>query len=80
MRTTIYLPDPLFRHAKALAAARGVSLRDLVICAVERELNTQTLLGVGSNPLRRRVHLPLIRLRSKRKLDLSGFDFDNLLA
>jgi hypothetical protein len=78
MRTTIDLPDPLFRRAKALAAVRGSSLKDLVVRAVEREVSAQTLAGAGSKP--RRVQLPLIHLRSKRKLDLSDFDFDDLLA
>jgi hypothetical protein len=35
MRTTIDLPDPLFRRVKATAAARGLKLKDLVITALE---------------------------------------------
>ena len=31
MKTTIELPDPLFRHAKILAARRGTTLRELVV-------------------------------------------------
>jgi Zn-dependent alcohol dehydrogenase len=31
MKTTIELPDPLFRRAKVLAARRGATLRDLVV-------------------------------------------------
>ena len=31
MKTTIELPDPLFRRAKVLAAQRGATLRDLVV-------------------------------------------------
>jgi hypothetical protein len=36
MRTTVDLPDTLFRRAKATAAIRGVSLKDLLITAIER--------------------------------------------
>ena len=31
MKTTIELPDPLFRRAKILAAQRGTTLRELVV-------------------------------------------------
>jgi hypothetical protein len=31
MKTTIELPDPLFRRAKILAARRGTTLRELVV-------------------------------------------------
>jgi len=38
VKTTIEIPDPLFREAKAAAAARGESLRDLVSSALRRHL------------------------------------------
>jgi hypothetical protein len=38
MRTTIELPDPLFRRAKELAERRGMTLRRLVEEAVRRYL------------------------------------------
>lgn len=38
MRTTIELPDPLFKEAKAAAALRGVSLRVVVEEALRRQL------------------------------------------
>jgi len=38
MKTTIDLPDPLFRQAKATAAYRGISLKSLISRAVEKEL------------------------------------------
>lgn len=38
MKTTIDLPDPLFRRAKATAATRGISLKALVTNAVEKDL------------------------------------------
>ena len=77
MRTTIDLPDPLLRRAKAVAAIRGSSLKELVVKAVEREVSRPAD-SKDSRP--RRVKLPLIHLKSKRTLDLSNFDFDDLLA
>ena len=76
MRTTIDLPDPLFRRTKALAAVRGTSLKALIVSAVERELN-QPAPAAGRSPHRTP---PVIHLRHRRKLDLKGFDFDDLLA
>ena len=75
MRTTIDMPDALFRKTKAVAALRGSTLKELIIQAIERELaNTAPL------PKRKRVKLPLIQSRSGRKLDMTGFDFDELLG
>jgi len=38
MKTTVDLPDPLFRKAKATAAARGISLKHFITEAVENRL------------------------------------------
>jgi len=56
MRTTIEMPTTLMREAKARAAERGESLKDLVNRAVAREL------GLASTQKRKqgRVTLPLI--------------------
>ena len=73
MRTTIDMPDALFRKTKAVAALRGSSMKELIIDAVEREVSRPA-------PAKgRRVKLPLIHLSPGKKLDLTGFDFDELL-
>ena len=77
MRTTIDLPDPLFRRTKATAAILGLSMKDLIARAIEREVNANRAPNPASPA---RVELPLLHLRSRRKLDLSKFDFDDLLA
>jgi hypothetical protein len=38
MKTTIDLPDPIFRRAKATAAGEGVSLKTFITRAVENSL------------------------------------------
>ena len=38
MKTTLELPDPLFRRAKATAAERGQSLKDFVTDALREKL------------------------------------------
>jgi hypothetical protein len=41
MKTTIEIPDPLFRRAKSTAAERGISLRELVSEALADKLRVQ---------------------------------------
>ncbi len=44
MKTTVEIPDPLFRQAKTAAAARGQSLKEFLTEAVEDRLQR----GAGS--------------------------------
>ncbi len=75
VRTTIDLPDELFRRTKAAAALRGLSLKELITAAIEKELDG----GEGEGP-GQRVQLPLVRMPKGHKLQLENFDFDDLLA
>ena len=77
MRTTIDFPDALFRKTKATAALRGTTMKDLVLKAVERDVERQSL---GARQNGRRVKLPVMQWAGKKKLDLSNFDFDDLLS
>jgi hypothetical protein len=76
MRTTIDMPDALFRRTKAVAAARGVTLKQIIVNAVEQEINQPEKVVRGRRPLK----LPLIHLEPGRTLDLTNFDFDDLLS
>ena len=38
MKTTLEIPDPIFRRAKSVAAQRGIALRAFVTEAVEQKL------------------------------------------
>jgi hypothetical protein len=56
MRTTIDLPDPLFRRAKAAASLKGLSLKSFIGEALEHELQAErAVLGPGQH-----VKLPLV--------------------
>lgn len=74
MKTTLEIPDSLFRKTKAAAAMRGVPLKTLIIEAVEKEISGEALKETET------VQLPLVRMKSGRALDLTGFDFDDLLT
>ena len=70
------MPDTLYRKTKAVAALRGSSMKDIIIRAVEREIHQ----AASARPKSTRVELPLIRTWKGRKLDLTNFDFDELLG
>jgi hypothetical protein len=77
MRTTIEIPDDLFRRAKVTAAMRGSSMKDLIIRALEREFAKQV-----PEPKKGRstTKLPVMPWKGKKKLDLTNFNFDDLLS
>ena len=50
MKTTIEIPDPLFRRAKSKAAERGQSLKDFVTEALQERLAAGANRAAGSDP------------------------------
>lgn len=50
MKTTLEIPDKIFRKAKAEAAERGIPLRQFVTEAVEEKLATSRAKPVGEKP------------------------------
>ena len=54
VRTTVDIPTPLYRKLKEQAAARGSSVRELVLVGVK------SVLLQGRRPRPRRVKFPLI--------------------
>jgi hypothetical protein len=76
MRTTVDLPDTLFRKTKATAALRGSTMKDLIVRALEREVSQPRPDEKNERPRK----LPVMIWKGKKKLDLSDFDFDDLLA
>jgi len=74
MRTTIDLPNDLFRQAKSKAALRGKTLKEFVQAAIEKEISAKT------PPSRFRVKLPLIKSRKPKSLSLTNSEIEDLLA
>jgi hypothetical protein len=60
MRTTIDLPDDLFRKVKARAALDGLKLKDLVTRYVERGLASTVAAPPNGVSVRKRSPLPII--------------------
>ena len=75
MRTTLDVPDELFRELKATAAKQGISLKALLRSAVENEL------ARAAGPRKaRRVRFPILDSREPGALDLTNADIEDLLA
>ena len=67
MRTTLEIPDALFRRAKARAAERGQTLKELVTEALQEKLTAGTGKAVSAEPEWMRGFGKLRRLRKETK-------------
>jgi len=74
MRTTVDLPDFLFRQVKSVAASRGSTLKDFVQNALQQAVTS------GRGARRRKVRLPLIRSKHPGALRLTNADIEDHLA
>ena len=80
MQTTVNLPDPLYHKTEALAASRGSTVEQFIVDAVEKEIQGDAGPVLSGAIADREVALPVIRSKRPGTLDLSQFDFDDLLA
>jgi hypothetical protein len=77
MRTTIDLPDDLFRQAKAKAALGGMKLKDLITLYVEQGLRGPSSIGIAR---RQRSELPVARKATGRSIPaLSNSEIQRIL-
>jgi hypothetical protein len=75
MRTTLELPDAVTRRAKMAAVRRDMSLKDLVVVALEHELDA----GIAK-PRGGVLDLPLLRSRKPGSRRLSPEDVHDILV
>ena len=66
MKTTLEIPDDLFREAQAKAAIEGIRLKDLVTRGLEREVRGES----RTRAKRRRLKFPILKSRSSKPLDI----------
>lgn len=74
MRTTVDIPDPLYRRLKSVAALRGCSVKELILFGVKTELEQSK-----STARRKRVRLPLIESDRPGWLDLTNQKINEIL-
>lgn len=74
MRTTVDIPDPIYRRLKSAAALRGCSVKDLVLLGVKAELE-------GSKGRRKTkvVKLPLVDSKRPGWLQLTNRRINEIL-
>lgn len=66
MRTTVDIPDPVYRRLRTRAAREGSSAKELILRGVERVLKE------GKRKSRRRVRLPIARSKRPGTLKLDN--------
>ena len=66
MRTTVDIPDPVYRRLKSRAASEGSSAKELILRGV------QEVLKEGRRKSRRRIKLPIIRSKQPGTLELDN--------
>ncbi|HEY0794823.1 MAG TPA: hypothetical protein VGD64_03500 [Acidisarcina sp.] len=76
MTTTIELPESVYLRSEQIARSRGLSVDELIVRALERELAAE----LPPNRATERVVSPIIRSKHPGTLDLTNFDFDDLLS
>lgn len=76
MKTTIDIPDALYRQAKIRAAERGVTLKTMLVAAFERVVSgdSETIVNepatayrATSKPAPARAHQPAVPAKTKRR-------------
>jgi len=74
MRTTVDIPDPVYRRLKSRAASEGRSAKELILRGVEQVLK-------GPRRRRgRRVKLPLVRSKEPGTLQLDNAKIYDLIS
>jgi hypothetical protein len=66
VRTTVDIPDPLYRELKGKAASEGRSVKDLILRSVEQELKSRR------SRSKRRVSLPIVPSKRPGTLNLDN--------
>ena len=74
MRTTVDIPDPVYRQLKSKAALRGCSVKELILRGVEAELT-----GDMRKPAGAKIAEPLIRSKRPGWLKLDNRTINEIL-
>lgn len=80
MQAIVNLPDSLYEKTEALAASRGTTIEQVIVRAVADAVHDDTETTGAPVYGDREIRLPLIQSKRPGTLDLSHFDFDDLLA
>ena len=76
MQTTVDLPESMYEQGARIAREMGFSLEELIVLALEREIALEPAAPRNA----KRISLPLLLSKRPGSLNLSYFDFDDLLT
>ena len=65
MRTTVDIPDPLYRRLKAKAAKESTTVKQIILLSVEKELQTRAR-------KKDRIQLPIVKSKKPGTLHLTN--------
>lgn len=71
MRTTVDIPDPIYKELKAKAAMEGSTVKTIILMSVEQALR-------GSER-RKRIKFPLIHGTESRKINPTNAEIEDIL-
>jgi hypothetical protein len=74
MRTTVDIPDPIYRRLKSAAALRGCSVKELVLRDVQGELEVKEV-----RPKRKAIRLPIVDSKRPGSLRLTNRKINEIL-
>ena len=72
MRTTVDIPEEIYRKLKVQAAERGETVRAIILRGIEQELRPKARTG-------KRAEFPLIRSNRKDKINLTREQIDEAM-
>jgi plasmid stability protein len=75
MRTTIDIPDDVYRKLKVKAALEGQTVREIALRGIQRELGSSEM-----QPARKKFRIPVIPSTRAGTLHLTNEDIDDILA
>lgn len=73
VRTTVDIPDPVYRRLKATAALRGATVKEIIVGLIEKELR------IAPSPRKGRIRLPLIESHRPGSLRLTNAEINEIL-
>jgi hypothetical protein len=73
VRTTVDIPDAIYRQLKSRAALRGCSVKELILRGIEAELNG------NRSSTKRRIKLPIVESKRPGWLKLDNTKINEVL-
>ena len=66
MRTTVDIPDPIYRELKVLAATEGTTIKEIILDSLAEKMHK----GQSLKPTKRRAPFPVLRSKNPGSLQL----------